>query len=88
MLKVEVELELEQLAQALLSLSPKELETLELMFSEAGEELKRCRREAHEALARGGAVRWGGGRPTGGPLSQHMPYEIRATGAARRDLDH
>lgn len=52
--KVEIDLKLEQLAQALDALSPGELETLELLLNpELGEELKRRRREAHEALARG-----------------------------------
>lgn len=52
--KVEVNLKLEQLARALNALSPGELETLELLLNpELGEELKRRRREAREAAARG-----------------------------------
>lgn len=52
--KVEINLKLEQLAQALNALSPGELETLELLLNpELGEELRRRRRKAHEALARG-----------------------------------
>ena len=55
--KVEVELRLEQLAQVLKTLSPGELETLELMLDpELGEELKRRRQEAHAQLARGEAL--------------------------------
>jgi uncharacterized coiled-coil DUF342 family protein len=52
--KVEIDLELEQLAQILKTLSPGELDTLELLLNlEMREELKRRRQEAHEALARG-----------------------------------
>ena len=49
-----VEVELEQLAQALRMLSPGELETLELLLdSELSEEIKRRRQEGREALAHG-----------------------------------
>lgn len=49
--KVEVELDVEQLARALNALSPEELETLELLLNpEVTEELRRRRREAHEEL--------------------------------------
>jgi hypothetical protein len=51
--KVEIDLELEQLAQALSALSPAELETLELLLTPEGDMLQRRRKEAHEALARG-----------------------------------
>ena len=52
-----VEVELEQLAQALRMLSPGELETLELLLDpERTEELKRRRQEGREALAHGEAV--------------------------------
>ena len=49
-----VEVELEQLAQALQTLSPGELETLELLLNpELTDELKRRRQEGREALAHG-----------------------------------
>ena len=49
-----VEVELEQLAQALRMLSPGELETLELLLNpELTDELKRRRQEGREALAHG-----------------------------------
>ena len=52
--KVEVELKLEQLAQALNALSPEELESLELLLNpELTEELQRRRREARAELAQG-----------------------------------
>jgi len=55
--KVEIELKLEQLAQALNALSPGELETLELLLNpELTEELRRRRQEAHEELAQGKAL--------------------------------
>jgi len=55
--KVEVELKLEQLAQALKALSPEELESLELLLTpELTEELQRRRREAQEELAQGKAL--------------------------------
>jgi len=55
--KVEIKLDLEQLAQALNALSPGELETLELLLTpELKKELQRRRREAHEELAQGKAL--------------------------------
>jgi len=56
--KVEIELDLEQLAQAIRSLSPGELETLELMLDpELRErELRRRREQAREELAQGRAL--------------------------------
>jgi len=49
-----VEVELEQLAQALRTLSPGELETLELLLNpELADKLKRRRQEGREALAHG-----------------------------------
>ncbi len=49
-----VEVELEQLAQALRMLSPGELETLELLLSpERTDELKRRRQEGRESMAHG-----------------------------------
>ncbi|HIC96588.1 TPA: hypothetical protein EYP12_08210 [Candidatus Bipolaricaulota bacterium] len=55
--KVEIELKLEQLAQALNALSPGELETLELLLNpELTEELRRRRKEAREELAQGEAL--------------------------------
>ncbi len=55
--KVEIELKLEQLAQALNALNPGELETLELLLNpELKEELQQRRREAHEELAQGRAL--------------------------------
>lgn len=51
--KLEIELNVEQLAQALRALSPEELETLELLLDpELVEELKQRRQAAHEELAR------------------------------------
>ena len=52
-----VEVELEQLAQALQTLSPGELETLELLLNpELTDELKRRRQEGREAMAHGEAL--------------------------------
>jgi len=55
--KVEIELDLEQLAQALNALGPDELESLEFLLNpELTEELQRRRREAREELAQGKAL--------------------------------
>ena len=56
--KVEIELDLEQLAQAIRSLSPGELETLELILDPElrGGELRRRREQAREELAQGRAL--------------------------------
>ncbi len=52
--KLEIELNVEQLAEALRALSPEELETLELLLDpELLEELRQRRKAAREELARG-----------------------------------